>query len=206
MLLCGFAFAQKASEWLQVKWSIGNGAQIAAAAITATVVVNPLAMASVINSGYESHPDHKGAAEFMRRQHLVPEDVIIAEDVLQQTYYLGKGTVDYWLISRQHARRYVELKGGKIRDFYTGAGIISDARMLEELLRRESGHRIFVIGSGENQSDRRQGMRGDMNAVLRSPQFEVIYEGRDRLTQVWRATGAPPTSAASPAPTPSQQE
>lgn len=205
MLLCGFAFAQKAGEWLQLKWSFGNGGQIAMAAITVILVVNPVAMAGVINSGYESHPDHKGAAEFMRRQNLVPEDVIVAEDVLQQTYYLGKGQVDYWLMSRHHARRYVELKGGKIRDFYTGAGVISDARMLRELLQRERGHRIFVIGSGENQSDHRRGMRGDMDAVLRSPQFEVVYEGRDRLTQVWRASDAPPTPATSPAPTPSQE-
>jgi hypothetical protein len=48
-------------------------------------------------------------------------------------------------------------------------------------------------------------MRGDMDAVLRSPQFEGIYEGRDRLTQVWRAVDAPPTPATSPAPTPSQE-
>jgi hypothetical protein len=108
-------------------------------------------------------------------------------------------------MGRNHARRYVELKEGKIRDFYTGAGIVSDAKMLEELLQRERGHRIFVIGSGENQSDRRRGMRGDMDAVLRSRQFEVIYEGRDRLTQVWRATGTLPTSAAPPAPKPSQE-
>jgi hypothetical protein len=206
MLLSGFAFAQKGAEWLQAKLSLANGSQIAAAAITATVVVNPLALANVINSGYESHPDHKGAAEFIRSQNLVPEDVILAEDVLQQTYYLGKGQVDYWLMSRNHARRYVELVNGQIRDFYTGAGVISDARMLEELLKRERGHRIFVIGSGENQSDRRQGMRGDMDAVLRSSQFEVIYEGRDGLTQVWRATEASPQRASPPAPTLSQQE
>jgi hypothetical protein len=203
--VCGFAFAQKVGEWVQAKLSLGGAGQITAAAITITLVVNPVAMANVINSGYESHPDHKGAAEFMLRQNLVPEDVIIAEDVLQQTYYLGKGQVDYWLMSRAHARRYVELKDGKIRDFYTGAGVISSAKMLEDLLQRERGHRIFVIGSGENQSDHRKGMRGDMDGVLRSQQLEIIYEGRDRLTKVWRATGAPPTPAAPPAPTPSQE-
>jgi hypothetical protein len=194
MMLCGFAFAQKFGEWLQLKVSSGSGSipragHVVAVALTSTLVINPVAMSKVIDSGYESHPDHKGAAEFMRTLNLVPDDVIIAEDVLQQTYYLGKGQVDYWLMSRNHARRYVELVDGKIRDFYTGAGVISDARMLEELLQRERGHRVFVIGSGENQSDKRRGMRGDMDAVLHSSQFEVIYEGRDRLTQVWRATG-----------------
>jgi hypothetical protein len=86
----------------------------------------------------------------------------------------------------------VELVDGRIRDFYTGAGVVSSARTLEDLLREERGKRIFVIGSGENQSDKRKGMRGDMDAVLHSQQFEVVYQGRDGLTQVWRATGAPP--------------
>jgi hypothetical protein len=208
LMLCGFAFAQKGGDWAQSRWPVINahpwqtGVHIVAAAVTAALVINPLAMARVVNSGYESHPDHKGAAEFMRAQSLVPSDVVIAEDVLQQTYYLGARTVDYWLMSRHHARRYVELVNGQIRDFYTGAGVVSDARMLEDLLQREQGHRIFVIGSGENQSDKRKGMRGDMDAVLRSPRFEVIYHGRDGLTKVWRATSAP----SAPVPQASKQE
>lgn len=203
MLLCAFAFAQQVVDWIQAKLATRNLAmlegsplQIIAAFATALLLVNPAAVARTVNSGYESHPDHKGAAEFMKAQNIVADDVIIAEDMLQQTYYLGR--VDYWLMSRHHARRYVELKDGKIRDFYTGAAVISSAEMLQDLLRKERGKRIFVIGSGENQSDKRKGMRGDMDAVLRSDQFEVIYQGRDGLTQVWRATGALPTQGAPP--------
>lgn len=203
MMLCGFAFAQKAVDWLQAQAAArnisllsGQPAQLVAVAATTALVVNPLEVAASVNSGYESHPDHKGAAEFMKAQNIVDEDVIIAEDVLQQTYYLGR--VDYWLMSRNHARRYVELKNGRIQDFYTGAGVISSAAMLEQLLRTERGHRIFVIGSGENWSDKRKGMRGDMDPVLHSQQFQVVYEGRDGLTQVWRATGAPPSPNAVP--------
>jgi hypothetical protein len=203
MMLCGFAFAQKAVDWLQARAAArnislvsGKPAQLLAAAATTALVVNPVQVMASVNSGYESHPDHKGAAEFMKSQNIVDEDVIIAEDVLQQTYYLGR--VDYWLMSRTHARRYVELKNGRIQDFYTGAGVISSAAMLEDLLRTEHGHRIFVIGSGENWADKRKGMRGDMDPVLHSQQFEVVYQGRDGLTQVWRATGAPPSSNAVP--------
>jgi hypothetical protein len=191
LLLCAFAFTQKITDWLQSKFNVHRQRplQITVAAVTTLLVVNPVAVAKTVNSGYESHPDHKGAAEFIRSQHVVDADVLIAEDVLQQTYYLGR--VDYWLMSRHHARRYVERVDGEIRDFYTGAGVISSAQMLQELLQRERANRIFVIGSGENQSDKRKGMRGDMDAVLRSTQFEVVYQGRDGLTQVWRATDAP---------------
>lgn len=221
MMLCAFAFAQKITDWIQAWLAARNSStfksssfktssqsssqssfrdgplHMVAAAVTGVLVVNPLAVAGTVNSGYESHPDHKGAAEFMKAQNIVDADVIIAEDVLQQTYYLGG--VDYWLMSRHHARRYVELVDGQIRDFYTGAGVISSAKMLEDLLRSQRGHRIFVIGSGENQSDKRRGMRGDMDGVLHSEQFEVVYQGRDGLTQVWRATSAPPSQGAPPA-------
>lgn len=204
MMLCAFAFAQKITDWVQEKLTArnislarGRPMQAIAAAAVTLMVVNPPAVADAVNSGYESHPDHKGAAEFMKAQHIVASDVIIAEDVLQQTYYLGH--VDYWLMSRQHARSYVELVNGRIRDFYTGSGVVSSASMLERLLRKERGNRIFVIGSGENQSDKRKGMRGDMDPVLHSKQFEVVYEGRDGLTQVWLATGALPD-----APTPQE--
>lgn len=191
LLLCAFAFAQHVADWVQRRFDIRKEQplQIAAAAAMTLLVVDPVAVARTVNSGYEAHPDHKGAAEFIRSQQVVDADVLIAEDVLQQTYYLGR--VDYWLMSRHHARRYVERVDGEIRDFYTGAGVVSSAQMLEALLRREKGKRIFVIGSGENQSDQRKGMRGDMDAVLRSKQFEVVYQGRDGLTQVWRATDAP---------------
>jgi len=203
MMLCAFAFAQKGGDWLQA-WAEARNisvlkqrpAQLVAIVVTTLLVIDPIEVAATVNSGYESHPDHKGAAEFMKTQNISDADVIIAEDVLQQTYYLGG--VDYWLMSRNHARRYVELKNGRIQDFYTGAGVISSAAMLEELLRTERGKRIYVIGSGENQSDKRKGMRGDMDPVLHSKQFEVVYQGRDGLTQVWRATGAPPLQDAVP--------
>ncbi|WP_129775422.1 glycosyltransferase family 39 protein [Peristeroidobacter soli] len=202
MMVCAFAFAQKGTDWLQAKAAARNisplkdrAGQLVAAAVTTVLVVNPMEVVANVNSGYESNPDHKGAAEFMKSQNIGPGDVVLAEDILQQTYYLGH--VDYWLMSRNHARRYVELKNGRIQDFYTGSGVISSAAMLEDLLRDARGHRIFVIGSGENQSDKRRGMRGDMDPVLHSDQFEVVYEGRDGLTQVWRATGAPPSQPSS---------
>jgi 4-amino-4-deoxy-L-arabinose transferase-like glycosyltransferase len=190
LLIAAFAFVQHGADKLALRvdrrsqgWLHGT----LALAVTA-LMVNPVAMAHIVNSGYEMNPDHKGAAEFMRQQNLQPDDVLIAEDVLQQTYYLGK--VDYWLMTRNFARKFVVRVDGEIRDFYTGTAVVSDASMLEEILRAHPRDRIFVIGSGENQEDQRKSMRGDMDPVLNSDRFKPIFLGRDGFTRVWIANNA----------------
>jgi hypothetical protein len=188
MLLVVLAYAQELSDRVRASRAQSSRKWLPAAfaAVVALAVVDPVAAARVVNAGYTIHPDHKGAAEYLKSQNVSPDDVVIAEDVLEQTYYLG--SVDYWLMSRTFARRYVELVDGRIRDFYTGTPVISDARMLDELLSREVGrHRVFIVGSGENHADGRRGMRGDMFEMLESDRLEVVYEGRDGYTKVWRA-------------------
>lgn len=190
MLICAFAFAQTMFDGLS-RWSDVRGKQALyggalAAALCTVMVIDPRAAAATVNAGYGRHPDHKGAAEFMRRQGLTPEDVVLAEDVLQQTYYLG--SVDYWLISRKYSRTYVIHADGAYRDFYTGTEVMSDAARLEALLANAPA-RVFVIGSGENQHDGRLDMRGaELHRLLEeSGRFEVLHVGRDGLTKVWRA-------------------
>src|SRR5690606_7690849 len=186
MLLSAVAFVQ--GVWRQ--WAVRRPAlerrpaQLLAAAALTVLIVNPWMVARAVNAGYDLRPDHQGAALFMRSLSLQPADVVLAEDVLQQTYYLGK--VDYWLMSRDHARRYVERVDGRILDFYTGTPVISSADMLLQVLEEAAGD-VYVVGSGENPSDGRRLLRGDMEDVLRSSRFEVIHTGRDGLTQVLRA-------------------
>jgi len=129
---------------------------------------------------------HKGAARFIRGQDIKPGDILIAEDVLEQTYYLGR--VDYWLISRKHARVYVQLVDGEIRDFYTSTLVIGSGEQLRQVLDAHQGQRIFIIGSGENMRDGRREMRGfGIFDVLKSDRLEQVYLGNDGVTKVWRA-------------------
>ena len=79
------------------------------------LVVNPVQVAKAVDSGYANHPDHKGAAEFVAHLHPGPHDIIIAEDVLQQTYYLGH--VDYWLVNKQVAASYLHRVQGRLARF-----------------------------------------------------------------------------------------
>jgi 4-amino-4-deoxy-L-arabinose transferase-like glycosyltransferase len=191
MLVSAFAVAQHAFDWLAQRF--GNGLQRSwspvAALLTLTLIVEPTQVYARIQPVPLMFPDHKGAAEFIRGQNIKPGDILIAEDVLEQTYYLGR--VDYWLISRKHARVYVQLVDGVIRDFYTGTPVIDSGEQLQQVLDAHQGQRIFIIGSGENMRDGRREMRGfGIFDVLKSERLEQVYLGNDGATKVWRAKPA----------------
>jgi hypothetical protein len=189
MLLCAFAFAQCAADWLSTKIDYLRSSKIfhvVAATLTAALATNPPAAAATMNAGYRIHPDHKGAAEFMRSLPITDDDVVLAEDVLQQTYYLGE--VDYWLIGPRVARHFITSTDDGVVDFYTGTPVIVSAAMLDKVLRENAGKRVFVIGSGEGQENNRRYVRGkELSEAIQSDRFDVIYTGRDGLTHVLRA-------------------
>ena len=191
MLVSAFALAQHAFDWLAQRF--GNGSlrswSPVAVLLTLTLIVEPTQVYARIQPGPLMFPDHKGAAEFIRGQNIKPGDILIAEDVLEQTYYLGR--VDYWLISRKHARVYVQLVDGVIRDFYTSTPVIDSGEQLQHVLDEHQGQRIFIIGSGENMRDGRRDMRGfGIFDVLKSDRLEQVYLGNDGVTKVWRAKPA----------------
>jgi hypothetical protein len=125
--------------------------------------------------------------------HPGPHDIIIAEDVLQQTYYLGH--VDYWLVNKQVAAPFMHNVRGRWLDFYTDTPLIGTGSELERLVEKSDRGAIYVIGSGENQEDGRGLMRAfGISQALESPPFHSIYVGRDGLTRVWKVD-APPSVA-----------
>ena len=201
MLLCAFAFAQHAvaalMRLLQLHPAVKplQGAALLAAVV---LIVNPIAASATFGPHHLPLPDHKGAALFMRSQQVTADDVVLAEDVLEQTYYLG--SVDYWLIARKHARRYVQQVDGEIRDFYTGTPVIDNGAELADLLDRYPDRRIYVIGSGENRADDRREMRADGIGAMLKARFEPVYVGRDNYTTVWRARPQPKPVIKRPAP------
>jgi 4-amino-4-deoxy-L-arabinose transferase-like glycosyltransferase len=189
ILLCAFAFAQHCGDRLWARLRLGAAAhptQNAAVLAVILLAVNPTTTIAALTSKESQYPDHRGAAQFMRTQHVTADDIVLAEDVLQQTYYLGR--VDYWLIGRKHSWRYLQNINGKICDFYTATPLIDSGPQFEKLLDGNPGRRIFVIGSGENRHDGRREMRGEgINALLKSDRFEVVFTGNDNFTKVWRA-------------------
>jgi 4-amino-4-deoxy-L-arabinose transferase-like glycosyltransferase len=193
ILLCAFAFAQHCGDRLWARLRLGAAArptQNAAVLAVILLAVNPTTTIAALTAQESQYPDHRGAAQFMRTQHVTADDIVLAEDVLEQTYYLG--SVDYWLIGRKHAWQFMQNVNGTIRDIYTGTRVIDTGQQFEELLIRNPERRIFVIGSGENRHDGRREMRGEaIHRLLKSDRFEVLFVGNDNFTTVWRAKARP---------------
>jgi hypothetical protein len=148
-------------------------------------MIDPTHLEAAVQPSYRHYPDHKGAAEFMKSQHPKPGDIIVAEDALMQTFYLGH--IDYWLQARNMAAPFLSDINGHWVDMYTGAPLIGTGAQLEQLVEGRHAGAIYVIGSGEDMQDGRKMMRGlGIAQVLRSPAFHLIYVGRDRLTDVWK--------------------
>jgi hypothetical protein len=205
LLIAAFAAMQWVSSWMARGIGAGSDAlpssgatsppwRTAAAAVACVLVVNPMQLARALDSGYASHPDHKGAAQFVASLHPGPHDIIVAEDVLQQTYYLGH--VDYWLVNKQVAAPFMHRVKGRWLDFYTDTPLIGTGTELEQLADRSDRGAIYVIGSGENQEDGRSLMRAfGISQALQSPPFRPVYLGRDGLTRVWKVDAPAPRMA-----------
>jgi 4-amino-4-deoxy-L-arabinose transferase-like glycosyltransferase len=171
-----------------------------AAAVVCLLVIDPARLQAAVDPTYAHYPDHKGAAEFVESQHPVPADVIVAEDPLMQTYYLGH--IDYWLQDREEAAPFLHKLDGRWVDEYTDVPLIGSGAQLERLVDRRDRGAIYVIGSSEDTADRKTLMRGlGIEQALESPAFHLVYVGRDQLTDVWRvdAPRHPLTAASSAA-------
>ena len=186
LLIGAFAIAAWATRAVTLraaaKESLRFGA--VAAAVVAVLIVNPVRLDAAVDPSYAHYPDHKGAAQFVESLHPGPADILVAEDPLVQTYYLGH--VDYWLQDKEMAAPFLHKVNGRWADIYTDTPLIGSGRQLERLVSRRQRGAIYVIGSGED-ADRTTLMRGlGIGQVLDSKAFHLIYVGRDRLTDVWK--------------------
>lgn len=192
LLLGAFASAQWAARWLASRagerLALPAGQRwwgAAAAVVVLLLVIDPARLEAAVDPTYAHYPDHKGAARFVESLHPKPEDVIVAEDTLMQTYYLGH--VDYWLMNKEVAAEFMHKVDGRWLDEYTDTPLIGTGQQLQRLVDSRDRGAIYVIGSGENEQDGRRLMRGlGIAQELESPQFHLIYVGSDGRTDVWK--------------------
>jgi hypothetical protein len=191
LLLAAFALVQWAARASPRAAPVPSSASLArfggvaaAAVVLCALVVDPTRLGAAVDPTYARYPDHEGAAQFVQSLHPGPHDILVAEDALMQTYYLGH--VNYWLQDEAMAAPYLHKTDGRWTDIYTDTPLIGSGRQLERLVARRNRGAIYVIGSGESQQDAEL-MRGrGIARVLDSSAFHLIYVGRDHLTEVWK--------------------
>ena len=89
------------------------------------------------------YPDHRSLGCFVRG-HLKASDIVVAQDALQQYWYVGK--VDYWLRNPGSINSFMFRSNGVLKDIYVLSEPTSD-EIIKEL--RDSNKRIWIITSGE---------------------------------------------------------
>jgi len=193
LLVCAFATTQDAMGALtREKTQSARLLQSAVALVAVALAINPIAFGKAIDPGYDTHPDHKGAAEFIKSRLLRPGDRVLAEDVLMQTYYLKH--VDYWLVARPVAAPFVEKLDDKYVDGYTHTPVIASGAELQTLVDRPNRGALYVITSAEEGGGAERYMEGDrIYETLRNGSFQKVFVGRDGRTFVWMS---PPRASA----------
>jgi hypothetical protein len=153
------------------------------ALVVAALLVNPAAAWQAVAVG-DRAADHRGAAQFLQQLPLRDDDIVIAEEVLMQSYYLD-GQVDYWLVSPQAAAQFVVVREGHYVDQYTHSRLVDSVAALEAVFAGANGRRVFIIGSAEGGN--RLHFRGaELDRLLASGELPVVYEGANG-SRIWSA-------------------
>ena len=160
------------------------GAEWSVPAVSALLIVGPIGYVASAVPAYGAYPDHVGAAAHVRAMNVDDDDVIVVEDVLQHTYYLGN--VDYWLMSRDVASNYAVVSGEVLVDQYTLTPIIGSGEELRRVIRTNADRRVIIVGSGERHEKGRKAMRANgISEVLDSAELVDVFVGRDGVTRIW---------------------
>jgi 4-amino-4-deoxy-L-arabinose transferase-like glycosyltransferase len=133
---------------------------------------------------YPLYPDHRTPGEFVRRN-LAPNDIVIAEDPLQQRWYVGQ--VDYWFRNPDVVRRYLyEDVNGYHRDIYVGSRLLREIDDIASLTQQTRG-KLWFITSGETYSKREYYLNDQQRRWLDSLENSKtpLFVGHDNVTKVY---------------------
>ena len=110
------------------------------------------------------------------------DDIIVAEDVLQQKWYVGR--VNYWLRNpATHAGYLYYDEHGAVRDIYVASRVCSAAVIAGLEAQKE---RVWVITSGETAAKPKYNLDDAQRRWLRRlQQSGPVYVGRDGVTAVY---------------------
>jgi len=129
------------------------------------------------------YPDHKSPGEYVASR-LEPDDLVIAEDTLEQAWYVGR--VDYWLRDYTvESEFFYQSEDGNLHDIYINS-IAATPEILSALLTEDS-HRVWLITSAETFYNREGYLSASQLEWLSAVEsnFPPVFTGRDKITKVY---------------------
>ncbi len=135
--------------------------------------------------GFPIYPDHKFPGEYVAK-HRKPDDIIVAEDVLQQQWYAGK--VDYWLRSygsESGGNFLYKGKDGNLHDIYVNS-IVTTPKILD-FLTNNKNQKIWLITSSETYYLRDLYLSDNQRQWLETIEnsYTPVFTGKDEITRVY---------------------
>jgi 4-amino-4-deoxy-L-arabinose transferase-like glycosyltransferase len=134
---------------------------------------------------FRIYPDHKAPGEFVAK-HRKPDDIVVAEDALQQRWYAGK--IDYWLRgpgSESGGRFTYKGKDQKLHDIYVNSIVVTPDVLRS--IENNSTKRIWLITSAETYFDRNIHLKEYQLNWLENIEssYKPVFTGRDKITKVY---------------------
>lgn len=131
-----------------------------------------------------TRPDHAGAGRYVR-EHARAEDLIVAVDVLEQAWYIGR--VDYWLRGEEDAAPFLYLEDGVPRDIYVSAQLLRGRADLDRILARADPSRTWLITSAEVEPDDERAFNEEQREILAelSRDVDEVFLASDGRTRVY---------------------
>ena len=129
------------------------------------------------------YPDHQGPGQFVR-QNLVPGDIVVAEDMLQQHWYVGR--VDFWLRNPKDSYTFLYVApDGKWRDIYVDS-VMATPEILNTIGKSEK-RRTWVITSAETFPARNYYLSPEQRRWLSDieERNSPVFIGRDGVSKVY---------------------
>lgn len=134
---------------------------------------------------FERRPDHRGAGLYVRDR-LETGDIVVAEDVQQQGWYVGQ--VDYMLRAEVDIWPFLFTgDDGELRDVYMGAGMLWSHADFDRLFAENPERRVWIITSGETAAERDYFLNDDQRALLDwlDDTGAQVFAGEEGVTRVY---------------------
>lgn len=131
-------------------------------------------------------PDHQGPAQYVK-QNAQPDDIVIAMDWLEQSFYGGK--VDYWLRTDHYEGQSFHMRH-EYFDFYTRTQVVAHAAELDRIISQRGARAIWIVTASpytEMQLHVSTEVLGYLDKLLPY----LTYRGRDGKSLVYKLPAVP---------------